>query len=78
MGQSAGDAPETVSYVRGYYDDLENHSFVSFFDTTVAVVDGRFEVEIPKCLTTMTELQIGNKVITFISAGSQMRVIAGE
>ena len=70
VGQFAGDAPETVRLVRGYYEDLENQTFVSFFDTTIAVVDGRFEVEIPKCLTTMTELQIGNKVITFISDGS--------
>ena len=71
VGQFAGDAPETVRLVRGYYDGtLDEDQFFSFFDTTVAVVNGRFEVEIPKCLTTTTDFRIGDAVVNFISDGS--------
>ena len=75
VGQFAENAPETVRLVRGYYDGLfdEDH-FVSFFDTTVAVVNGRFEVEIPKCLTTMTDLQVENGFVGFISDGSTITI----
>ena len=75
VGQFTENAPETVRLVRGYYDGSfdENH-FVSFFDTTVAVVNGRFEVEIPRCLTTMTDLQVGNGSVGFISDGSTITI----
>ena len=73
--QFAGDAPETVRFTRGYYDGAlgEDH-FVSFFDTTVAVVNGRFEVEIPKCVTSMTDLRIGNDNVSFFSDGSTITI----
>ena len=75
VGQFAGDAPETVRLVRGYYDgSIGGDDFVSFFDTTVAVVNGRFEVEIPKCLTMDTEFLIGNDVVNFISDGSTITI----
>ena len=75
VGQFADNAPETIRLVRGYYDGSfdENH-FVSFFDTTVAVVNGRFEVEIPKCLTTMTDLRVGDSTVGFISDGSTITI----
>ena len=75
IGQFAGESPETVRITRGYYDSVfdEDH-FVSFFDTTVAVVNGRFEVEIPKCLTSPTDLRIGNDVVNFISDGSTITI----
>ena len=75
VGQFAGDAPETVRLVRGYYDgSIGGDNFVSFFDTTVAVVNGRFEVEVPKCLTMDTEFLIGNDVVNFISDGSTITI----
>ena len=75
VGQFAENAPETVRLVRGYYDGtMEEEAFVSFFDTTVAVVDGRFEVEVPKCLTSTTDLKIGDAVINFISDGSTITI----
>ena len=75
VGQFAENAPETVKITRGYYDGtMEEEAFVSFFDTTVAVVDGRFEVEVPKCLTSTTDLMIGNNVINFISDGSTITI----
>ena len=75
VGQFAENAPETVRFTRGYYDGtMEEEAFVSFFDTTVAVVDGRFEVEVPKCLTSTTDLMIGNNVINFISDGSTITI----
>ena len=75
VGQFAGDAPETVRLVRGYYDGtLDEDQFFSFFDTTVAVVNGRFEVEIPKCLTTTTDFRIGDAVVNFISDGSTITI----
>ena len=75
VGQFSGDAPETIRIVRGYYDGmLEEEQFVSFFDTTVAVVNGRFEVEIPKCLTATTDFKIGDGVVNFISDGSTITI----
>ena len=75
VGQFAENAPETVKITRGYYDGtMEEEAFVSFFDTTVAVVDGRFEVEVPKCLTSTTDLKIGDAVINFISDGSTITI----
>ena len=75
VGQFTENAPETVRFTRGYYDGtMEEEAFVSFFDTTVAVVDGRFEVEVPKCLTSTTDLMIGNNVINFISDGSTITI----
>ena len=78
VGQFAGDAPETVRFTRGYYDGAlgEDH-FVSFFDTTVAVVNSRFEVEIPKCVTSMTDCQMGNDVVNFFSDGSTITIDPG-
>ena len=75
VGQFAENAPETVRLVRGYYDGMmdEDH-FFSFFDTTVAVVNGRFEVEVPKCLTSTTDLRIGDYVVNFISDGSTITI----
>ena len=74
-GQFADNAPEAVRLVRGYYDGLfDEEHFVSFFDTTVAVVNGRFEVEIPKFMTTMTELMVGNDAFGFISDGSTITI----
>ncbi|MBR6211877.1 MAG: TlpA family protein disulfide reductase [Bacteroidales bacterium] len=75
VGRFAGNAPETVRLVRGYYDGLlDEDQFVSFFDTTVAVVNGRFEVEIPKCTSTTTEFQNGSDVVNFISDGSTITI----
>ena len=75
MGQFAGEHPATVKITRGYYDGVfDEEHFVSFFDTTVAVVNGRFEVEIPKCLTAMTDLQVGNGTVGFISDGSKITI----
>ena len=75
MGQFAGEAPETVRFTRGYYDgSIDEDHFVSFFDTTVAVMNGRFEVEIPKCVTSMTDLRIGNDNVSFFSDGSTITI----
>ena len=75
VGQFVENAPETVRLTRGYYDGMmdEDH-YVSFFDTTVAVVNGRFELEIPKCLSSTTEFLIGNDVVNFISDGSTITI----
>ena len=75
VGQFAGNAPETVRLVRGYYDGpFDEDHFISFFDTTVAVVNGRFEVEIPKCLTSMTDFKVENGTVGFISDGSTITI----
>ena len=61
VGQFAENAPETVRFTKGYIDGLsENEGYVALFDTTVAVVNGRFEVEIPIDVTTQTEFRFGN------------------
>ena len=75
VGQFAENAPETVRIVRGYYDAvIEENAFTSLFDTTVAVVNGRFEVEIPKFIATDTEVRFGNDRVTFISDGSTITI----
>ena len=75
VGQFAENAPETVRFTRGYYDGMmdEDH-YISFFDTTITVVNGRFEVEIPKCLSTTTEFRSGNDFVNFISDGSAITI----
>ena len=75
VGQFVENAPETVRLTRGYYDGMmdEDH-YVSFFDTTVAVVNGRFEIEIPRCLSTHTEFWFGNDYVNFISDGSTITI----
>ena len=75
VGQFAENAPETVRLTRGYIDGMsENEEYIAFFDTTVAVVNGRFEVEIPKDVTTQTEFRFGNDYVTFISDGSTITI----
>ena len=43
-------------------------------DTTVTVVDGRFEVEIPKDLTTMALFQPGSDPVSFLSDGTTITI----
>ena len=83
VGQFAGNAPETVRFTKGYIDGLsENEGYVALFDTTVAVVNGRFEVEIPIDVTTQTEFRFGNdkefpfgnNMVPFISDGSTITI----
>ena len=75
VGQFAENVPETVRITRGYYDGiLDEEHFVSFFDTTVTVVNGRFEVEIPKCLSSETAFQFGNDFVYFLSDGSTITI----
>ena len=75
VGQFAENAPETVWFTRGYYDGtIDEAHFVSFFDTTVTVVNGRFEAEIPKCLSMETQFRFGNDFVNFISDGSTITI----
>ena len=75
VGQFAENVPETVRFTRGYYNGgFDEEHFVSFFDTTVAVVNGGFEVEIPRCMTSMTDLKIGDDIINFISDGTTITI----
>ena len=75
VGQFAENAPETVRFSRGYYDGaMDEDHYVSFFDTTVAVVNGHFELEIPKCLTSQTECRFGNDFVPFISDGTTITI----
>ena len=75
VGQFAENAPENVRFTRGYYDGtIDEDHFVSFFDTTVTVVNGRFEAEIPKCLSMETRLRFGNDFLNFISDGSTITI----
>ena len=75
VGRFAENAPETVRFTRGYYDGgFDEEHFVSFFDTTVAVVNGGFEVEIPKYLTSRTDLHVGNGIVGFISDGTTITI----
>ena len=75
VGQFAGNAPETVRITKGYIDGMsENEEYIAFFDTTVAVVNGRFEVEIPKDVTSQMEFRFGNDYVTFISDGSTITI----
>ncbi len=75
VGQFAGNAPENVRLVRGYYDGLlDEDQFVSFFDTTVAVVNGRFEVEIPKHVAILTDFESGPFRVSFLSDGTTITI----
>ena len=66
VGQFAGDAPETIG--------IEIQGMPPFLDTTVAVVDGHFEVEIPKLATTWSLFKSGTSGVTFISDGSTITI----
>ena len=75
VGQFAENAPETVRFTRGYIDGTTaEEKYIAFFDTTVAVVNGRFEAEIPKCMTSQTEFRFGDDFIVFISDGSTITI----
>lgn len=66
VGQFAENAPETI--------EIEIQGEKTVLDTTVAVVDGRFEVEIPKLATTWSLFKSGSNMITFISDGSTITI----
>ena len=75
VGQFAENAPETVTFTRGYFDGMsEEVKFVSFYEKTVKVVNGRFETEIPKYLATETEFRVGDNTINFVSDGSTITI----
>jgi hypothetical protein len=75
VGQFAENAPETVTFTRGYFDGMsEEVKFVSFYEKTVKVVNGRFETEIPKYLATETEFKVGDTRINFVSDGSTITI----
>ena len=75
VGQFKEDAPQTVRFVRGYYDgSLESNAFVSSFDTTVAVVNGQFEVEIPKYVVMPTDFESGSIHIPILSDGTTITI----
>jgi thiol-disulfide isomerase/thioredoxin len=61
VGQYKENAPETVQIVVG-----------SALDTTVALVNGRLDVELPVDVTTMSFLYEGEKVLEFVSDGTTL------
>jgi thiol-disulfide isomerase/thioredoxin len=61
VGQYNENAPETVQIVVG-----------STLDTTVALVNGRLDVELPVDVTTMSFLYEGEKVLEFVSDGTTL------
>ena len=63
VGQFGEDAPATVQLIIG-----------DVVDTTVAVVDGRFEVVVPTVLTDMARLDAGGVPITFIADGTTITI----
>ena len=63
VGQFTEDAPAVVEISMG-----------ELLDTTVVVVDGRFEVEIPKDLTVMAAFQPGFNAVSFLSDGSTITI----
>ena len=63
VGQFGDDAPAVVEIAMG-----------DILDTTVIVTDGRFEVEIPKDLTTMAAIQAGDAQVSFLSDGSTITI----
>ena len=63
VGQFGEGAPETVEIMVG-----------ELVDTTIAVVDGRFEAEIPTCLTSMAYIRAGETSVTFIADGTTITV----
>ena len=63
VGQFGDDAPATVRLIIG-----------DAVDTTVTVVDGRFEVTVPTVLTDMARLDAGGVPITFIADGTTITI----
>ena len=63
VGQFSENAPETVTISLG-----------DVLDTTVAVVNGKFEVELPKDLTTFAYVQTDFMPVSFISDGTTITV----
>ena len=63
VGQFGEDAPEVVEISLG-----------DVMDTTVIVENGRFEVKIPKNLTTFAVFQPGFSPVTFLSDGSTITI----
>ena len=63
IGEFKEDAPETVKI-----------SIDEVLDTTINVVDGRFEAKIPVCLTNVAFLRAGMIPVSFISDGSKITV----
>ena len=63
VGQFGEDAPETVQLEIG-----------EAVDTTIAVVDGRFEVVVPTDLTSIAHLDAGYVPVTFIADGTTITV----
>ena len=84
VGQFAENAPETVTFTRGYFDGMsEEVKFVSFYEKTVKVVNGRFETEIPKYLATETEFRVGDNTIrrlrsSLSDAAGQVKTMIGR
>ncbi len=67
----SGVAPEATE-VHVMINDLE-------IDTTVTVNDGKFSVEIPKCLTSLAFIEAGDCSMQFISDGSNLQFdLSGE
>ena len=67
VGQFGEDAPEVVEISLG-----------DVLDTTVIVENGRFEVNIPKNLTTIAVFQTGLSPVTFLSDGSTITIDPDE
>ena len=67
VGQFGEDAPEVVEISLG-----------DVLDTTVVVENGRFEVNIPKNLTTIAVFQTGFSPVTFLSDGSTITIDPDE
>ena len=67
VGQFGEDAPEVVEMSLG-----------DVLDTTVIVENGRFEVNIPKNLTTIAVFQTGLSPVTFLSDGSTITIDPDE
>ena len=63
VGQFTEDAPAVVDI-----------SIDGVLDTTVVVTDGRFEAEIPKCLTAIAVIRAGDEPVSFLSDGSKITV----
>ena len=63
VGQFGEDAPESVQIAMG-----------ESLDTTITVVDGRFEAEIPTDFTQMAVIDAGLVPVTFVSDGSTITV----
>ena len=67
VGQFGEDAPEVVEISLG-----------DVMDTTVIVENGRFEVNLPKNLTTIAVFQTGLSPVTFLSDGSTITIDPDE